>query len=776
MAQKRFGPTLGAGVVVLEKEAERILEAAPLGVTAYLGVLEKGPADELISCYSKAQFTRKCGGRLDGTTLPDCCQDFWDHSGGNGELYLVRITDGLERKAIAQLWSRETMGECDAATDGVPGEKVPVGTISAHNGGRWGGRELVIIGEWTSISTNTITTALDLKVNELAGASFHSVYLPTKVYTVVSNTAGPNTVITLKSNENIEVDYSTGDDEGFMIVTARDTDKEVMVRVGDGENNPGTEFSLDIYIDGLFMKRYSDLNMDEDAEHYFVNVINDDSDNWEIEAASLVAGGQTTPPEKRPATHFGTNDGVAATVLTIRPLQWRRSIGCDGDETPIITLGTLTQAMKYPDQLKVVVGAVSAYTVYSMVLGKEVQVGTGTIDSGSVTYDAAWTILPPFAITEGAGATAEADEFLLDWHPLEPNDLKAGTLYPDYGNQPGKHFYISSNTISTITIASGDLTTVSDPGDLWLAVSPIPLKAGYDGDAPTVPGDYVSALAPDVCYLNKLKTLNKGLVKLGAPGQTDTSIVAAAVNYVELKNWQFRVEIPNNVVSEGDAVEHINTTIGRNDYLVTAFPSYGKVNDPDKSGQLKTIPLTGMIHGREALFANRYSGYHKAAAGIDFVLSRVVQLAVEDLNDEVLNPQGINPVKFIQGNCIVWGDRTCAGDPAWKWKHQRELMSHYECRLAEGFDWIVFAINDVKAQHQLTTTLRAFFLPEFQIGAVRGASFGDAVTIKVDNEINTDVTRAVGELYAEISLRLADTVERFIMRVGKMGIFDDVSA
>ena len=58
---------------------------------------------------------------------------------------------------------------------------------------------------------------------------------------------------------------------------------------------------------------------------------------------------------------------------------------------------------------------------------------------------------------------------------------------------------------------------------------------------------------------------------------------------------------------------------------------------------------------------------------------------------------------------------------------------------------------------------------------MRGDRFEDAVQIKVDDENNTNLTRDAGELHAEITLRLADTVERFVISIGKAGIFESVA-
>jgi phage tail sheath protein FI len=101
-------------------------------------------------------------------------------------------------------------------------------------------------------------------------------------------------------------------------------------------------------------------------------------------------------------------------------------------------------------------------------------------------------------------------------------------------------------------------------------------------------------------------------------------------------------------------------------------------------------------------------------------------------------------------------------------------MCYYENVLRESFDWIVFAINDPIEEKRVLTSLKAFFLPEWTKRALRGKSFEDAASMKVDAENNTDLTRSSGDMYGDIRLRLADTVERFIIRIGKQGVFESV--
>jgi phage tail sheath protein FI len=308
------------------------------------------------------------------------------------------------------------------------------------------------------------------------------------------------------------------------------------------------------------------------------------------------------------------------------------------------------------------------------------------------------------------------------------------------------------------------------------------LRGGRDGNS-TVGDTQYTQQAWDVTTspFNNLEGKNLGLVKFATPGINSTAVQKAGGAYAAAKNHQYRNEIPSNITTDTGALGYINDTIGRNDYAVHHFPSYGDVPDPDpassREGKRKTIPLTGMILGREARIAVDFQGYHKAAAGIDATLPRLLAIPTGDrkLDEESLNPAGINVIKKKNGNFVIWGDRVSALDSNWKFKHQREQMSFYEHVLAENFDFIIFTINDADSDAQAITSLIQFFQPEFVKRALRGKTFADACSIKVDAELNTDASRANGDKIAAVTLRLADTTERFIIRIGKAGIFEAVA-
>jgi hypothetical protein len=445
-----------------------------------------------------------------------------------------------------------------------------------------------------------------------------------------------------------------------------------------------------------------------------------------------------------------------------------------GDANATLTLGSTNDAM-VEQVITIVMTDANDGEATSDVLG-----ALGTVTEGSAfTPNNIWA--PPFTISNGATILEAGDIMVLTYKPFVVDTLIGGYVYPDKPNATREKYRIVDNDHKTITAAAGStLTTSGAISDEFMVVAPQEMAGGKDGIANLTDADY-NQQAWDVSNspFNQFEGKNLGLVKLAAPGITATSVQKAGVAYAEAKNYQFRYEVTSDIVTEADVDAYINDTLGRNDFAVVSFPSYAYVTDPEATadGRLKLVSITGQIHGREARIAADYKGYHKAQAGTEATLPKILKLPTGDvlLDEEYLNPLGIGIIKKSKGNHIIWGDRTLWLDPNWKWKHQREMMSNYEHTLQENFDWIVFQINDPLTEKPALTSLKVYFLPEWQKKrALRGNTFNEAAIIKIDNEINTDITRASGDMWAQISLKLADTVERFNILIGKAGIFESV--
>jgi len=763
MAIRRFGPTRGAGVAIVELEGEQPISPGALGFVGYAGILEKGDVGELILALNKTQFEKKCGSYLPDSLLPDACYDFYDLARGAGGILLVRVTDGNEVQADATLYTRR-----------VP--RSPMGTIKAKNGGRWGGKKREYTDD-VSADTKVTNTTLDtedatMTTDEWKGGWVRLSAVANKLYPIVGNDAAG--VITVASNSTMKDDWTAADptyaDKRYYVYL-ENAGKALSYEIRDGEELPDTEFGLFVYVDGVLANQWPNLSVEPTSSRFWESVINDDTNNDEIVVEDTLSGALTA--DDRPANYYGKISAVTATVLTSDLFDFDPDTVGDADGT--CALGTTTDAM-VDDTITITFSAPTAFDAVSAKFGA---LGSGTVAS-LFTPNNDWS--PPFTLTAGTTAWEAADVATLVYRPFIADALIGGYIYPDKPNAKKVRFRIVDNDHKTITAAPGsDMTADGAINDYFMVVAPMELENGKDGIADLTDAEYEDqAWNLGGSPFDRILGRNLGLVKMATPGNTATAVQKAGIAYADAKNHQYREEFPSGTVTEEAADTYVNDTIGRNDFAVATLPSYGYVTDPEGQGQgkLKLVSLTGMIHGMEARTANAWEGYHKAAAGLDAKLPAILKLPTGEavLNEEYLNPLGIGVVKKVKGNFIVWGDRTLNTSPEWKWKHQREMMCYYENVLREAYDWIVFAINDPIEQVRLLASLKAFFLPEWlPKRALRGDTFEEAAIIRSDAELNTDATRAAGDLYAEIKLRLADTVERFIIRIGKMGVFEAVS-
>jgi len=788
MAQRRFGPTRGAGVAIIEKEGEKSIEAAALGMAGYAGVLEKGPTDELIVALGKKAFNKQCGSYYGDSLLPDACEDYYKLANGAGGLLLKRVTDGNELPSESLLWTRGPIGA------GVPNVPAVMGKLKAKNGGRWGGKAMDMWAEVDDAPTPTslvlVSPALDpggggysVKTDQLKGAYLELDGIANLTLDIVGNDESVDELVTiyLAGNVNIQDIIAAGSPTGVAYIRLENEGKQLSYVIKDGEEKPDDEFAIEVYADGAFVKKYPNLHTDPDHPRYWVDIINNDGANDEIEAEDLWTG--LHDPSIRPANWVWGLNTLTETVLTAEINDVTVSSPTGGD--PGVNLGTTTDDMK-PCKITITMTSPTAGDVDILMDGQD-YVGIGSVTLGTL-FDTATgaggaplsKIWPPFTVSAGSTPLVAADTIVIDYFPMRPDALIGGNLYPDKITNKNTYFRIIGNTHNQIEVAAGSDMTDGAVTGIFLVEYNQEMRIGRDGIADLTDAHYTAAWDTSTSLFNRIVNKNFGVVKFATPGITSTAIQKAGVAYADAKNHQYRYEFPDSIATEIQAQEYINDTLGRNDFAVGAFPTYGYVVDPFDTGdgKRKLVSNVGMIHGREARIAADYDGYHKAQAGEDATLPALLDIVTGDavLNEEILNPVGIQVIKKVKGNFIIWGDRTLSIDPTWKWKHQREQISYYEHVLQENFGWIVFSINDSISDMMALSAMRSFFIPEWTKRALRGNTFEEAAILKIDEENNTDATRAAGDKNAEVSLRLADTTERFVITIGKQGIFESVAA
>jgi hypothetical protein len=559
----------------------------------------------------------------------------------------------------------------------------------------------------------------------------------------------------------------------------------------NGGLKPATEFGVIFKVDGEVYLNYENLSFRSDQSNYWVDVINSDPNNDIVEVEDTFAGDRTVGTA-RPANHYGLSEGLTFTRLTIAdPTIVDTTVA--GDWVPSLSWGSWGSDARH-QRLRVDMTSASAFDVTTD-QGERVASGTLTnpVDMGDQ--------VGVFTISTGSGTPQAGDWFHIWLNPLTPDECIGGKVNPNTANS--KMFNIVDNGVDYVDVSDSEDLTVSgsnSAGDPYRIEYPQQMERGYDGYVKgMVEADYTGLLDPNTSPLRKIFGQNLGVVKMGIPGiakeGTATKSVALQQTARDLclsYNWGYRAEFPAtyhdwDVYDEFDLVDFVEDQLGRLDLSSVFFPSFGYIRHPlapaDSDAGEFLCPTLGMHLGREARTAREYQGYHKAPAGIDVTFPLIIRMPVigraeapERIDEEVLNPAGINVYRWTPGGAVLiaWGDRTLDDSTAFQFYHKRMLLSQYEHDLQEGFDFAIFQINDPISDQRVLAKLYDYFLPEWRKRAIRGDTFiggkNPAAIFKMDAENNTDATRAQGDQIVEISLRLADVTERLRIFIGQMGV------
>lgn len=573
-------------------------------------------------------------------------------------------------------------------------------------------------------------------------------------------------------------------------INARGQEKYLGVVFKDGLLDPTGKFCVRFYVDGELYLKYDDLSMDTTSPYYWEDVINNDVNNDIVTVVDSFSGSRSVETA-RPANRAGLSKALSTSVLTIDDPFIYSVNSFSGDWVPTIT------AITYGAQCK---PQVITITVTDVVTGAL----TVTTSIGNRTYTGTYGVpitMDEYMITvtvgAGAGTDTNNDYFNIYVRPLVTDELIGGLVYSKVDTF--KSYVIIDNTVNTVTInaasdltESGSITAGEDFRLEWVER----FGSGFDGYIPGMTtSDYEVLLDPDTSPLRKLLSMNLGLVKLSIPGIAGPSAALAlqrkakalAVSY----GWQFRVELEDTMSDEVTALSWVNNSLGRTDGDVCAvfYPSFMYIRDPlaiaGSDARERLVSVTGMQLGREAKVARQHGGYHKAGAGIDVTLPLVTRsdvLGYPDrptrVNEELLNPAGINCYRWAGGSIVAWGDRSLDNTTQYMWKHKREQLSHYIQILLQNFDWSIFQINDPESDADVITALYAYFKKEYTKRAIVGDSFingrNPALILKMDKENNTTATRNAGDQNVALSVQLANTVERLKISIGITGITESI--
>jgi uncharacterized protein len=353
-------------------------------------------------------------------------------------------------------------------------------------------------------------------------------------------------------------------------------------------------------------------------------------------------------------------------------------------------------------------------------------------------------------VERGAGDEwDEVERFTGVWDAADPNCFR-------------HRVNVDSTMIRVTEFTNGDDETLKEG---------LVLTGGTDGEAPDQAA-YKAAFAT----LEK----NREISIVCLPGQAwdedGKAIVEEALAHAsKVKSRMVLIDPPaGKELTDGTAVDDMG--LSTSDYAVLYYPWVDVGNpayDPERNpGATRTLSVapSAFAAGMYAKIDSR-RGVWKAPAGVESALLGVAKLqyAVDDSEQDELNPRGINCLRTMPGyGNVIWGARTLAtkADPAWRYVPVRRTAIMIEQSIYNAIQWAVFEPNDEPLWSSLRTNIGSFMNGLFRSGAFQGGTANDAYFVRCglgDTMTQGDIDR--GQVIVVVGFAPLKPAEFVIIRI-----------
>jgi phage tail sheath protein FI len=247
------------------------------------------------------------------------------------------------------------------------------------------------------------------------------------------------------------------------------------------------------------------------------------------------------------------------------------------------------------------------------------------------------------------------------------------------------------------------------------------------------------------------------------------------------KNMGDRFAVLDGPQSESNLIKLTNIAAAggempdRTDYAAWYFP-WIKVFDPvakkyqtDSPDGVISTPPSGHIAGIYARVDNQ-RGVHKAPANEAVMGALDVTQRLSKAHQDGLNPKGVNCIRVLNDNILVWGARTVGGDDNLdlKYINVRRTLLFLRKSIDEGTQWAVFEPNDAALWQKITRNVTAFLTTVWRSGALFGTTQQEAFFVKCDKETNSQSSIDAGQVVTEIGVAIVRPAEFVIFRISQM--------
>lgn len=185
------------------------------------------------------------------------------------------------------------------------------------------------------------------------------------------------------------------------------------------------------------------------------------------------------------------------------------------------------------------------------------------------------------------------------------------------------------------------------------------------------------------------------------------------------------------------------------------------------SGTEILLPPSGFMAGIWAR-TDIDRGVHKAPANTVVRLALGFEQNVNTAQQEALNPEGINCLRFFEGRGYrVWGARTVSSDNEWKYLNVRRYFAYVERSVEVGTQFAVFEPNGQRLWANVQRAVSDFLFNEWSEGRLYGATPKEAFFVRCDRTTMTQNDIDNGRLICVVGIAPLRPAEFVIFRIGQ---------
>jgi len=251
-----------------------------------------------------------------------------------------------------------------------------------------------------------------------------------------------------------------------------------------------------------------------------------------------------------------------------------------------------------------------------------------------------------------------------------------------------------------------------------------------------------------------------------APGQTDKNIIDQIKDHAAKMGDRIAI-LDSDKDDLGSLTEsELKEKLPKNsDYAAFYFP-WIQVYDPATDKNI-FVPPSGHIAGVYSRVDGE-RGVHKAPANVPLLGALDLQFNTSKAKQDGLNPKGVNVIRKLNGNILVWGARTL-GDQNGEFTYinVRRHFCYLKDSIDKGTQWVVFEPNTPELWAKIRRNISAFLTLEWRKGALFGTTSQEAFYVKCDAENNPPALRDLGQVVIEIGVAAVKPAEFVVFRLSQ---------